>query len=114
MKNLALVIIAAAALYALWSMSNAARISGIDTPAGQYVFVYGRDGCGYTRRMRSQLDSAGIHYSYKTIDDRQVADSLHEKMRSAGVSTRRYKLPVVEVNAYILIRPGIDEVIDLY
>lgn len=114
MKNLALVMIATAALYALWNMNSAARISGIDTPAGQYVFVYGRDGCGYTRRMRSQLDSAGIRYSYKTIDDRSVADSLHKKMRSAGVNTRRYNLPVVEVNAYILVRPDIGDVIDLY
>lgn len=106
MKNLVLVIIAVTAVYALWDMNRAARISGIDTPAGQYVFVYGRDGCGYTRRMRSQLDSAGIRYSYKTIDDRSVADSLHKRMRSAGVSTRRYNLPVVEVNAYIFGSTG--------
>src|SRR5690625_2012048 len=78
------------------------------------VFLYGRDSCGDTQRMRSQLDSAGIHYRYKTIDDRQVADSLHKRMRSAGVSTRRYNLPVVEVNTYILVRPDIGDVIDLY
>lgn len=114
MKNLALVILAATAVYTLWNMNSTAQISGIDTPAGQYVFVYGRDSCGYTRSIRRQLESAGVHYRYKAIDNRQVADALHHKMRSAGVDTRRYNLPVVEVNTYILVRPDIGEVIDLY
>jgi len=114
MKNILLTIAAAAALYMLWDMNNTDRISGFDTPEGQYVFVYGRDSCGYTKRMRAQLDSAGIGYSYKAIDDEKVADELHNKMRSAGVDTRRYNLPVVEVNAYILVRPDIGEVTDLY
>lgn len=64
--------------------------------------------------MRSQLEDTGISYRYKTVDDQQVADSLHNKMRSAGIDTRRYKLPVVEVNAYILVRPDIGDVIDRY
>lgn len=114
LKNTLLAIVAAAVLYIFWNGNNSNRISGIDTPAGQYVYVYGRDSCGYTQKMRRQLERAGISYRYKDIDDQQIADGLHNKMRSAGVNTRRYNLPVVEVNAYILVRPDIGDVIDRY
>jgi hypothetical protein len=55
--------------------------------------------------MRSELNSAGIKYHYFSVDDNDAADELHLRMKASGISTRRYNLPVVDVNGDISIRP---------
>jgi len=54
------------------------------------------------------------HLLEQGVDGQEVAKGLHNKMRSAGVDTRRYNLPVVEVDAYILVQPDIGDVVDRY
>jgi len=82
-----------------------------DTP---YVTVYGRDACGYTKQMLTGLSRSGVPYTYKIIDDPRVKKELHPRMEQAGLSTRRYGLPVVDVNAEMMLRPNPDVVAKKY
>lgn len=79
-----------------------------------YVVVYGRDTCGITNRMLAALDRSGVPYEYKRVGDPQVADELHPRMEAAGLSTRRYGLPVVDINAEMIIRPDPNAVAEKY
>lgn len=79
-----------------------------------YVVVYGRNSCGYTQRTIKDLKKAGIPFEYKSVDDRAVADLLHDRMSKFGIDTRRYNLPVVDVSNNITIRPPTDSIIKSY
>lgn len=82
--------------------------------AAPYVVVYGRDSCGYTTRMREALRGAGIPFDYRIVDQRDVADRLHQRMNQAGLETRRYGLPVVEVTGQMWERPDAVDVQQAY
>ncbi len=77
-----------------------------------YVAVYGRDSCGFTQNTLKVLSSKGIAYVYLKVDDRDVADQLHPRMEQAGISTRSYLLPVVDVNGKIFVRPETGDIIN--
>jgi glutaredoxin len=113
MKQLLLVIFIAAAVYHGWQKFSGESILA-HAPESPYVIVYGRNSCGWTSRMRTQLENAGIAFDYRIVDDRQVADDLHAKMESLGMDTRSYYLPVVEVSGRIFIRPDMDTVVNIY
>jgi len=76
-----------------------------------YLIVYGRDSCGMTQNTLQSLRSAGIAHRYRSVDDRQVADVLHTRMRRQGIDTRRYMLPVVDLNNRISVQPAPDKLI---
>lgn len=76
-----------------------------------YVVIYGRNSCGWTNKMRRDLSAQGIDFEYRQIDERIIADNIHQRMRSSGIDTRHYLLPVVEVNGSIQIRPELDWVL---
>ena len=82
--------------------------------AEPYVAVYGRNSCGFTKQMLSSLERAGVNFHYFIVDDRQVASNLHARMEASGISTRRYNLPVVDVNGYIDLRPDFQTVLAEY
>jgi hypothetical protein len=98
--------------------------SDVPTPVGStpvgplqdstYVFVYGRDRCGLTKRMLSNPNRAQVPYTYKIVDDPRVDEELRPRMKHAGLKTRRFGLPVVDVNGEIMIRPHIDVVVTKY
>ncbi len=79
-----------------------------------YVAVYGRNTCGFTSQMISNLKDRNINYKYFDIDESDIADTLHSRMEKVGISTRRYFLPVVDVNGKLFVRPSFNEVIDEY
>jgi len=79
-----------------------------------YVAVYGRNSCGWTKKMLKNLESSNINYRYFEVDRKIVADSLHKRMEHAGISTRRYNLPVVDVNGSLNVRPKFRKVSNDY
>ena len=79
-----------------------------------YVAVYGRNSCGFTSQMISNLKESDINYKYFVVDESDVADVLHSRMEKVGISTRRYFLPIVDVNGKSFVRPSFNEVIDEY
>ena len=74
--------------------------------AEPYVVVYGRKTCGFTQQTMKDLRLKNIPFEFKVVDDKAVADVLHSRMRSSGIDTRRYNLPVVDVNNNMTIRPS--------
>ncbi len=99
------------AVYVGWSKLPSLLSTGPEPLEGSpYVTVYGRDRCGITKRMLSDLGQSGIPYTYKLIDDPAVEKELEPRMKQAGLSTRRYGLPVVDVYGEIMIRPHSDVV----
>ncbi len=79
-----------------------------------YVMVYGRDNCGITKRMLADLGRAGIPYTYKIVDDTAVKEELHPRMKAAGLNTRKYGLPVVDVNGKMMMSPKSEVVAQKY
>ena len=79
-----------------------------------YVAVYGRNTCGYTQQTIADLKNKGFNYKYYTVDESDTADLLHSRMEAVGISTRRYLLPVVDVNGKLLVRPSLSEIESKY
>lgn len=112
LKHYLFVIIICFAVYEGWNYLNKDRVEPLySTP---YVAVYGRNSCGWTKKMIKDLKSAGISYKYHIVDEREVADLLHARMKQSGISTRRYNLPVVDVNGALSVRPESEDIILQY
>ena len=113
MKKLALLLFIAIAVAMGWEhYKNPVTIEPL--VATPYVFIYGRNSCGLTKRTLREVRQYGLNYKYAIIDEKQVADIIHTRMRESGISTTRYNLPVVDVNGSILIRPKIEDILDKY
>src|SRR5687768_4495510 len=96
MKNLILWALIIAIGYKGWMHLQAESVEPLyDHP---YVVVYGRDSCGFTQKTIQELRRAGIKFEYMRVDDKAVADVLHSRMKSMGLKTSYYLLPVVDVN----------------
>ena len=103
MKNLVIVLLMGIAAYKGYELYQAAKVQPLyDHP---YVAVYGRDSCGFTQATLKDLKKAGISYHYFSVDDRQVAEVLHQRMQGQGLDTSHYLLPVVDLNNSISVRP---------
>ncbi len=114
MKLLLLVAVISAVFFG-WNKIPSLFFPGLeplkDTP---YVTVYGRDACGITQRLLADLGQSGIPYDYKIVDDPAVKKELHPRMKQAGLNSRRYGLPVVDVNAEMMMRPKAEVVAKKY
>jgi len=113
MKKILILVVLLIAGYFLWQkMSQNTTLEPLyDKP---YVVVYGRDACGLTQQCLRDLEIAGIEVMYKIVDNREVADEYHPRMAKAGLDTRNYGLPVVEVNGQIFIRPELNKILEAY
>ncbi len=80
--------------------------------SGRAVDVYGRTGCGYTRRMIERLQADGVPMRFHDLDHASVNRAFHERFADAGLATSRgYALPVVAVSGQRLARPDPSSVI---
>ena len=113
MKNLLIVAILIVASFFAWhKMSGGGPIEALyDEP---YIIVYGRGNCGWTQNFIRELDARGVEYVFESVDSRQVCDELHPRMQEAGLNTKRYNLPVIDVNAHMFIRPELGDVLEVY
>ena len=76
-----------------------------------YLVVYGRDSCGCTQQTRRKLKAVSVSFEFQNVDDQQVVKQLHARMDSSGINTRRYLLPVVDLNNHFETRPDNAELI---
>jgi hypothetical protein len=60
--------------------------------------------------MVKDLQQSQVNYRYFNVDDNLVAEQLHQRMQQAGISTKRYNLPVVDVNGDLSVRPKFSQV----
>lgn len=83
---------------------NAQRIF----PAADKVVVYGRDSCGFTAAMRSDLQAQGIPFVYANIDKPFISEEMWHhlhKISASDPTPRLAELPVVLINHQVLERP---------
>lgn len=81
---------------------------------GSYIHIYGRKTCGNTTRMIQYLKNARVPYKFYSVDDASVSKKLHGKMKSAGLDTSYYYLPVIDVNGKMAINPNPKSVHSFY
>lgn len=94
---------------------NSYKSSSVEPLYAQpYIAVYGRDSCSITQRTLRDLRQKNIAYEYHSVDKQAVADSLHIRMERAGISTRRYNLPVVDVSGQIDVRPTTETIVSRF
>lgn len=85
--------------------------TAIDTSSRNSVVVYGRDGCGYTRRMLASLQARNIPVTYIDLDRADAQRAFQDRFRDSGLADHRgYALPVVEVDGEVSMRPSPDVV----
>jgi glutaredoxin len=111
MKNLILLAVFGFGAFQMWEKFRSSAQPIYDE---SYVAVYGRNSCGFTRKFLSELEASGVNYHYFSVDDQSVANTLHSRMESSGISTRRYNLPVIDVNGDISVRPEFRKVLSEY
>ena len=70
------------------------------------VVVYGRDGCGYTRRMLAFLRGQRVPVRYFDIDDPAIDAAYQAKFHGTDLAADgRYRLPIVEHRGHASERP---------
>ncbi|MCG8394853.1 MAG: hypothetical protein MI745_17395 [Pseudomonadales bacterium] len=113
MKNLIIIVIVVIAGYKAWEqLSPGKSVSPLESRS--YIAVYGRDNCGWTQRALKELARSGVNYKYYVVDHSPVAEQLHARMEQSGISTRRYNLPVIDVNGELMVRPELGVVMEKY
>lgn len=81
--------------------------AGIAASSRNTVVVYGRDGCGYTRRMLASLRELRIPVTYIDLDGAAASDAFHDRFDGTGLADHRgYALPVVDVTGEVSMRPS--------
>ncbi len=111
MKNLLVLAAVAFASIQVWEKIGESNNPIYEEP---YVAVYGRNTCGFTQQTLANLKTSGINFHYFSIDDKDTANTLHSRMESSGLSTRRYNLPVVDTNGLLKIRPKFEDILAQY
>ena len=113
MKKILFIVVLLMVGYFFWQkIFHVNRIEALyDQP---YVVVYGRDSCGWTQKYLKDLKNKGIKVIFKNVDSKEVGEELHPRMEKAGLDTRRYILPVIDVNASMFIQPELKIVLEVY
>ena len=114
MKNILIIMVLVAAGYQAWNRFSPSVTGPEPVHDGPYIVVYGRNSCSFTLQTLKDLEASGVPFEYRIVDDKSVAVSLHARMQDAGMNTRRYNLPVVEVNNNFSIRPRPESIIESY
>jgi hypothetical protein len=88
------------------AMPVSVSVPPAQTVRGPAVDVYGRDGCGYTRRMLADLQAANVPVRYYDIDLPAVEAQFYSRFKHEGIMRDGgYELPVVAVADQSLARP---------
>ncbi len=83
------------------------------TVSAEDIIVYGATSCGYTMGLLSDLDSAGLPYTFR---DLETDPSAEEELLAKLQTTDWYQegstvgMPVVDVKGTLLERPTLEEV----
>ena len=72
------------------------------------VKIYGNDSCKYTKATLSYLESAGIEYQYRNIENTAYYTEMLSKMESHGMNTNRIEIPTLEIGGKLFVDPTED------
>ena len=63
-------------------------------------------------KIRRDIEARSIDFEYRQIDEREIADHIHQRMASSGTDTHHYLLPVVEASGRVQVRPELEWVVE--
>lgn len=78
----------------------------------KHIIVYGSNTCPHCINFKAKLDSVGLTYTFKDVyaeNENNDAEML-EKLQQAGFN-RYVKLPVVDIEGKIMMRPELQELL---
>jgi hypothetical protein len=79
-----------------------------------YVVVYGQTHCGWTQKCLKELKKEGIDVIFENIDQQEVQQELFPRIDRAGYPRNGIVIPVIDVNAHILVGYDREKVLELY
>jgi arsenate reductase-like glutaredoxin family protein len=79
-----------------------------------YIVVYGRTTCGWTQKCLRELKIEGIDVIFENIDQPEVQAEIFARIDAAGLDRNRTSIPIVDVNANILIGYEPEKILKLY
>ncbi len=109
-NRLLLAVAMAAAAHSAWGSYHQKMFPLEPLYPKPYIVVYGRDTCGNCQALKADLDARKIPYVWKHIDDASIGSEIYPRMKQADIDTQSFTLPVVDVNAEILVHPESDDV----
>lgn len=112
MKYIIFIILALGTYKYVNEVTNSDNMVSMDNSTTDKVVVYGRSTCSITQQVMNYMGENHIDYYFENIDDIEVADKLHVKMKSQGLSTKSYNLPVVDFYGELSIRPSRTKILD--
>jgi hypothetical protein len=75
-----------------------------------YIIVYGREGEQETEALISGLRKEHLRYFFKDVARADAMNEMRDRLTTVGIDAYSYNLPVVDVNAKIFARPGLNRV----
>ncbi len=79
-----------------------------------YIVVYGKTSCGWTQKCLKELKAEGIDVIFENIDKPEVQAEIFGRIDEAGLDRNRISIPIIDVNANILIGYEHDKILKFY
>lgn len=79
-----------------------------------YVVVYGRTTCGWTQKCLKELRKEGVDVIFENIDQQEVKLEIFSRVDQVGYPRNRIVIPIIDVNAHILVGYDREKVLELY
>lgn len=79
-----------------------------------YVVVYGRTICGWTHKFLKELSNEGIDVIFENIEQQDVKLEIFPRVDQAGYPRNKIGIPIIDVNAHILIGYDREKVLEFY
>ena len=72
------------------------------------VKIYGNDSCKYTKATLAYLESSGIEYQYRNIENKEYYTEMLSKMQNQGMNINRIEIPTLEIGGELFVDPAED------
>lgn len=79
-----------------------------------YIIVYGRENCSACKTVKRRLSDTQVVYVYKDMTDESVRSEVYSRMERAGMDTKKFLIPVIDVNGSLAIRPNFRDLLYRY
>ena len=79
-----------------------------------YIVVYGKTSCSWTKKCLEELRAEGIDVIFENIDQNDVKMEIFPRVDKAGHQRNKIVIPIVDVNAHILVGYEKEKVLELY
>jgi len=114
MKNIFILVIVGIIGYFVWNSFSDSKRQLEPITQLPYIYYYSHSNTGLIPDiLTNQLEVMQIKYVYKNIKKEENLKELMRRMEDAGMSTKRFDTPIVDVNGYLIKSPEVKGLKDL-